>query len=217
MREVMVDILIPTNKKTVDGLIKEIEENTTIPYRIIASCQPASAAINRNLCLNYANSDEQIFMDDDITGLFPGWAKELLKGLEYDNTYLVSSRLLNENGAPQSAMGMNSDPTVDHSLVYPQIQRQGVKYKRVTPACIAFRRTHIRFDENYRGSGLEDTDWLNRLCEYYTEMDFRVSNNCKLIHKNEMKNQSETWKHNHYLYMQKFPWDNFIQRLQGPK
>ena len=78
-------ISIPTCKQytEVEKQLDEIKNTVTIhPYRLIASCQPFSASINGNLCLDKINdSNICIMMDDDITGFYKGWDIDLIKPL----------------------------------------------------------------------------------------------------------------------------------------
>lgn len=184
----MIDIIIPT-LKTLDLIkdeIDEIESNTYTPHRIIATCQPESAAWNRNFGLEIANSNIIIMADDDMTGFFPGWDVALIEPLLQDpKVCMVSARLMTMDGK----VGPNCASSYD---LYPEWIYVKTRKDSVMPsACIAFINKGLRFDIAYIGSGWEDTDF----CFQYLQLDptykFVINNNCKLIHKNEMKNQWE--------------------------
>lgn len=179
----MIDIIIPTCKppNQIQGLVKEITATAGIDFTVIATCFNVSAATNRNYGLNQARSDIVIMIDDDISGLFGGWAGKLVQPLFlYEDIVMVSARLMKS----KTKFGVMMNLKVD-------LSREIVEApERVLPsACIAFRKDELRFDEAYIGAGYEDTDFCMQMGEKYLDGRFMVHNGVKVIHKNEMKNQ----------------------------
>lgn len=178
-------ILIPSCKSEEDlnkltGDILSIDHELSVLYSI----SDMSAAINRNACLEIANSEYHpeyiVMIDDDITGFFPGWSTRLVEKLKDPDVLYVSARLLNECGKPQMVMGFSSDMNHKHIQV------------NIAPsAAIAFRNDGTRFCEEYQGSGFEDTDFHFQLKEKYGyDKKVIINNQVKLTHLHEMKNQN---------------------------
>lgn len=195
-------ILIPTCKpeNALSDQLGEILSNDrdlTVNY----ACSSMSAAINRNACLEYADTEYVVMIDDDITGFFPGWSELLIKPLKDPDILYVSARLLNEFRRPQMVMGFTSN--VSNAIVPVTI---------APSAAIAFRNDGVRFCEEYRGSGWEDTDFHFQLKEKYG-YDKRVviNNKVKLTHLHEMKNQNgvgegfNPFEENKALFDQRWP------------
>jgi len=208
---IIPDICIPTNKKRseIDDLIKDIKANTPEFNRIIASCQPLSASKNRNYCLSFANSDIIVMMDDDITGFYPGWLTNFIHPMLEDPLIIIcSARLLDKNRKRINNMGMIGG-SGELQEIPASFNHKGTGYKRVTTACIAIRKNHIRFDEEYIKSGYEDTDFMNQISRAFPASKFIVNNNCELIHLNHMQGQDdrEAWQHNHDHYCKKWEFD----------
>lgn len=180
----MVDIIIPTLKKLeeIKVMIKEIEKNTIIDHRIIVTCKPVSAAKNRNFGLDCASTDIIIMIDDDITGFYKGWAKELIKPLEeIKDLIMVSARCMNQDGTLAETGACDYD--ISKPLSYIPKLRQGI----LPTSAIAFINKGFRFDENYKGAAFEDADFCFQILKDYPECKFAINNNCKLIHLNERK------------------------------
>jgi glycosyltransferase involved in cell wall biosynthesis len=174
-------VIIPSCKpchvvSDIVGNILSCDRSVTINY----SCSKKSAAVNRNACLNCAQTKYIVMIDDDITGFFPGWSKVLVEPLEDPEILYVSARLLNEYGKPQMVMGFSKDLNHKHVPV------------TIAPsAAIAFRNDGTRFCEKYQGSGWEDTDFHFQLKEKYGyDKKVIVNNEVKLTHLHEMKNQN---------------------------
>jgi hypothetical protein len=219
---VKIDIIIPTcrNKEEVQSQISEIENNTTEPHRIIATCQPISAAKNRNYGLSFANSSIIIMLDDDITGFYQGWLTDFISVFnDHPDAVLTSARLLSKDRKPNNNMGMNTRHDLDYAEVHTSYTIDGVKYRRVTAAAIAFKKTNVVFDEVFKLSGYEDTSFMNDLSKSNPNGLFYVNNKCKLIHLNNMLGQGDKdiWQFNHDHYCKKYPWDTIAanQRWWG--
>ena len=198
----MTDIIIPTIKTEYElrGQIAEIEQHTEIDFNLIVTSQQVSAAKNRNIGLRRSRSKLVIMMDDDMTGFYKGWAKDLLKPMigEFD-VGIVSARLCSLDMRHCKAMGMDEEDHKMYPLVFPADK------KRVTTACIAFRNKGIMFDENYIGSGWEDTDFSMQWGKEFPDMKILVNNGCILKHINERKNQEgHHWDHNRRLFITKW-------------
>ncbi len=191
-----IDILIPTCKTMdqIQQLITEIKTTATSDFNlIIASNVGLSAAQNRNKALDQSTADYVIMMDDDITGLFKGWDELLVKPLTRDFMLkIVSARLMSPSGGYACMMDLPIDTRKEIYLC-----------NKIPTACIAFRKTPIRFDENFRGSGFEDDDFCKQLGD-----NFGINNLVKVVHKNEKKNQGVHWEYNKTYYERK--WRNWV-------
>lgn len=193
------DILIPTCKddwELCEQIGELLQSDRDIDGdRIIYSCLKASASVNRNKCLDLARSEIVVMIDDDMAGFFPGWVDLMVAPLLADkNVIQVSARLLNEDGSIGPMMGDTKDyktPLVEVAIA--------------PSACIAFRNDGTRFWEEYVGSGYEDSDFIFQLKEKYPKGKILVSNECRLIHKHEMKNQSKHFQFNKAIFERRFP------------
>jgi glycosyltransferase involved in cell wall biosynthesis len=214
---VRTDIIIATNKSQfeIQGMVGEIIDNTENgTFNVIATCQDASAAVNRNYGLAMAESPIVVMLDDDISGFKPGWLPALLKPFEDEEVVLVSARLVDEFGKRAPMMGglcpMDNE--------WHPVNNSGYRdFTRVTTAAIAFRNPHgqVLFDEEFIGSGYEDTDWMNRMNIAHQFERFLVNNRCRLIHANHEQNQGgEYFIHNKAYYLSKWPDDNQVKGQQ---
>jgi glycosyltransferase involved in cell wall biosynthesis len=190
------DIIIPTCKTEND--LYEMMGDLMFESRTnkkIFTCLQESAAKNRNYGLNQSSSEYVVMCDDDITGFYRGWAEELIMPLRItDEIIYVSARLLNQDYTIQTVMGGSKDtksPIVD--------------VPTAPSACVAFRKSDLRFDENYIGSGWEDTDFVRQLKVHHPHGRIVINNQVQLIHKNEMKNQlGENYQKNRDYYNKKW-------------
>jgi len=198
----MIDIIIPTIKSEYDvrEMAADIKKNTKIEYNLIITAQPISAAKNRNIGLSKSNTSIVVMMDDDITGFYEGWLQDLIKPIAGNMEIgIVSARLCSLDMRMAMAMGMDE---YNHPM-YPLIF--DADKKRVTTACIAFRNLGIKFDENYIGSGWEDTDFCMQWNMKYPDKRIVVNNGCIIKHINEAKNQSGyNWEHNRNIFIKKW-------------
>jgi hypothetical protein len=197
---VNLDIIIPTCKSadTLTSEILDIKSTRVSSGQLLVTGKPISAACNRNIGLIQSNTDIVIMCDDDIMGFFPGWDSVLIQPLlDNPDVIMVSARIINRDGTVAKVMGaelaMNDEP-------YTLAEKD-----RILSACIAFRKTELLYDENYIGSGFEDTDYCKQLKIKFPAAKFLVNNLCKLIHINEAKNQSgKFWEHNMNYYISKW-------------
>jgi hypothetical protein len=209
----IVDICIPTMRplEEIEAQLEQIEATAELPHRIIASCQPASASINRNFCLHFAASPIIIMLDDDIEGFFPGWDARLLEIFDVEpKATMVSARLMTSEWKVGLSCARNK------ALVPRWVEIFAARDCLMPSAAIAFRNLGHRFNEGFVGSGWEDNDFcfkhlfgcrarrlvMERVAghfglaihDYLLTVDvprFYVDNGCQLIHRNEMKNQFE--------------------------
>lgn len=195
-------ILIPTCKQlgALSPLLKALEAIET-KEDVCPSCFPESAAINRNICLTHVEVGEvAVMIDDDIEGFYPGWVDDLTAPLlRNESIVMVSARLLN----PDGSLGPTCSRCYDAEPDEVEVTSNGVCV--LPTAAIAFRHRGHLFDEKFLGSGFEDNDW----CMQYLRDDpgsrFIQSNRCRLIHRNEMKNQKGAyWKHNQAYFFNKW-------------
>lgn len=195
-------ILIPTclPHSQLDAMLVELSQSVNRKCTIVTSCLPASASVNRNICLDRVSVGETaIMLDDDIRGFYHGWVDDLIAGFADPRVVMVSARLLDGNGAFGRTCSGCMAPFPD------EIEVAG-RFPSILPtAAIAFLHRGHRFDEKFRGSGWEDSDW----CQQYVAADpsalFIQSNRCRLVHMNEMKNQSGAyWQHNYRYFYSKW-------------
>lgn len=200
VRELIV--LIPTckSKEDITPLVDVIKETVPKHIEVVATCGVGeSASWNRNVALDHASIGEIVIMiDDDVSGFYNGWAHELTAPLVTRNDIvMVSARLLKPSGALGYMMGENYDTST------PMVE---VLERRLPTACIAFVYDGTRFDENFKGSGFEDTDFCKILSAKYPTEKFVINNIVRLVHANEMKNQNgEYWKSNKAYFVKKYP------------
>ena len=195
-----IDIIIPTCKRLheVQPLIAEIEANTLHPHRVIATCQRVSAPKNRNYGLTVAESSIIVMVDDDMTGFFKGWLIKMIEPIQADaNVCMVSARLMRETGEAAHNSGDNYD--LDSKWAY-------VQRKVIPSAAIAFIDIGLKFDEEYIGSGFEDTDLCFQYHRENPDYEFVINNECRLVHRNEMKSQKSDgiWEHNQAIFLRKW-------------
>lgn len=198
----MIDILIPTCRGRMDlaQMVRAIAATTSQNYRLTISASRESASVNRNRCLDKATAEFCIMLDDDIEGLYLDWDMDLLMPLYRDDAaVIVSARLMRPDGKPAPTCSRCYD------LVPELIEIQPARNCVLPTAAIAFRNVGIRFDEHFRGSGFEDGDWCFQYRARFPQCKFLQSNVCRLIHRNEMKNQrGENWRHNQEYFESKW-------------
>jgi hypothetical protein len=144
-----------------------------------------------------SNADAVVMLDDDISGLTPGWDAALIRALEeVPGAVMVSARLMNADGTVGTMMSIKPDLSP---------QRQVVEKGYLPSACIAFRRYRAAwFDENFIGSGWEDTDFCDTLHTINPSGVFAICNDIRVVHRNEMKNGSAVnFELNKRYYMKK--------------
>ena len=172
-----VSIIIPTVKteKKIADLIAEIKETVYYELDLIVVSGMRFVSVNTNIGLDKAKGEFIIICDDDTEGYQKGWDKvllDVLKKLEPEGATIVGARLLNPDGTLHKVNYHNYDLSIEYSQTKTMI----------TPCC-AFRNTKLRFDEEYKGWGWNDSDW----CKQLGGKSF-VVNTVRVIHRNEMKN-----------------------------
>ena len=207
----MIDIIIPTFKKytEVAPLVTEITFNTPEPHRIIATCQEQGAAINRNIGLKLAPEPFCVMLDDDITQFYPYWLTDLIVGVTMQPEAIVCAARLT---FPRGLLTMGVGPGNREKDLFV------AENDRVATGCIAINRKAlgpITFDEEYIGSGYEDTDFMQQIKRHHGPGRVWVNNRCQLMHLNEMKLQGgEAWRANHAHYMRKWPRDMAVKNQE---
>lgn len=196
-------ILIPTLLPLLDiaPMIRDIQA-TAPGCDIFASCTKASASVNRNICLDQiAVGETAIMLDDDISGFTPNWVDDLLVGLTIPNAVMVSARLLNPDGTFGPTCAEVFDQTPDE-IVLTTDRRECV----MPTAAIAFAWSGERYDSAFVGSGFEDNDLMAQILQRDPSAVFVQSNRCRLIHRNECKEQKgSNWEHNQRYFWSKWP------------
>lgn len=182
------DIIIPTCRSSAEvaPLVCELE-GYSWPCRVCATCQPVSAATNRNSGLAWAQSDIVFMCDDDTQGFYPGWWEPMARILREDpGVCMVSARLLRPDGTP----GL---------MMFPGDTAPPITYvPRLPTACVAFwREKGIAFDEEFIGSGFEDDDFCALLRQRHPHSRYAISNLTRIVHLNERKHQTgPNWNRN---------------------
>lgn len=194
-------ILIPTcrPKSELAPMLAAIASTTTDCHVIVSGLQ-ASASVNRNRCLEcVAVGEVAIMLDDDIEGFYAGWVDDLLSSMEDPQVVAASARLLN----PDGSFGQTCSRCYDATPSQIEIKSNG--WCVIPTAAIAFRHTGHRYEERYVGSGFEDSDYWAQILRDIPTAKFLQNNVCRLVHRNEMKNQGgNNWVHNKMLYCQRW-------------
>lgn len=178
----MNTLLIATIRpeEEIRNLINEIKATASTNMKLIISSSKNSVAINVNRGLNESVGQFIIKVDDDITGFSYGWDSNLIQPFNQDeNLEVISARLLNIDGSVQWTC--SRDLNVHAKLSYP--------INPIVPfCCVAFRRSSMRMDENFIGSGYDDADYCCQLRMHNSNAKFAINNEVRLIHKHEQKN-----------------------------
>lgn len=162
-------------------MVSEIVRTAGLPVRVFASCRPLSAAGNRNLCLEWAQSDTILMLDDDIEQFPPGWARRMADVMdEHRDCVMLSPELMAPDGNPGLMMGDPPRGGIGVSVV---------ASRKLLTACIAIRANDLRFDERFLGSGFEDNQYCDDLRERHPEGTWMIVHDVRVVHRNEMKNQ----------------------------
>lgn len=197
-----IDIIIPSYLDIVNPqcmrLIDEIKSTRRSTGQLIFTGLKDSASKNRNLGLDKATSELVISIDDDIIiGDQPGWDEKFASDFlaVESNTFMMSARLLNQNGTYQDLNGDNK--IYNQKIVYSN--------KDMCPsAMIIFRKNHLRYNLQYLGSSFEDSHF----CMEYKRLDHRkrvaFDNEIKVVHLNQAKNQIPHVEHNKSVFFQHF-------------
>lgn len=190
MSDPICSIIVPTckNEYEIAPMISEMQ-GYAFDLPIITTCTKASAAVNRNIGLEKAQTPMVIMVDDDCAGFYPGWYQQLIKTFNHPNVVMVSARLIKVDGGNAGMMFPGSG-VLDILDEVPA----------VPTACIAFRKDELRFDERFLGSQFEDTFYMQCLRHKYPQGKIVIHNACRIIHLNEAKGQSEYYGHNKDLY-----------------
>jgi len=201
-----IDIIIPTCKQQWDAGIaeqmREMERTAGMPCRIMATCRPVCAAANRNLGLDWAESDVIIMVDDDVTEFPWNWAVRMVEVMNtYPDSVMCSPELLTKEHKRGPMMG---DPPRKPGQPGVSV----VPSRKLVTACIAIRKwpEDLRFDEAYVGSGFEDDDICAQLRDRYPSGEWLIIHDLCVVHMNEMKNQKDpvTWNKNRAYFENKW-------------
>jgi len=121
-------------------------------------------------------------IDDDISNFPVAWDVTLANTLEaMPECVMVSARLMTPRNKPGLMLG--------HPPQLLEGQLWEVPSRELPTACIAIRRNELRFDEEFVGSGWEDTCYCAQLRQRYPDGKFIINSHVKVVHHNEMKNQ----------------------------
>lgn len=206
-----MDIVLVTNKTKTDMVVKIKNLCSTLGdnHNLIYTGLRGSASMNRNYGLARVSSEIFVMIDDDVEGFYKGWVEDLISPMEEDESIIVTSaRLMDRNGKQGPMMGNNR--VLGKGVSAASVS--GYKgYTRVPTACIAIRNNPLLFDENFIGSGYEDTDYFNRINIIFPDKKIMINNYCELVHLNEQKNQGgEYFEHNKKYYLSLYPDDTTV-------
>jgi glycosyltransferase involved in cell wall biosynthesis len=199
------DIIIPTLKSQYDiAPMVCYVAGFSFGCRVLATCRKDSAAVNRNAGLNMSKSEVVIMIDDDIGGLQLDWWKVLVEPFARRPEYvgMVSARLCKRDGSNGPMMFMGD------------ISKQECEVPAVPTACCAIRMTPgLRFNEQFRGSGWEDTFFCQEVAHQAVTNKILIVNTLCVVHLNEQKNQGNIYfSHNKATYdrlIAERGWGNF--------
>ena len=201
------DVIIPTCKSpdelhATDGefLPHLVERTAGCPVHVIATCQPLSAAANRNYGLDRAKSDIRLMIDDDIEQMSHGWVQKMAEVLQSrPDAVMVTAELLDSRGNPGPMMGAPPRAPGQDGI-------SEIATRKCLTACIAIRRwpPEIRFDEGYIGSGFEDDDICAQLRQAFPDGVWLIRHDVIAVHRNEMKNQRAPFAVNRKRFEQKW-------------
>lgn len=196
-----VYIVIPTCKKH-DGVVRQLEaikDNTPEDHYILATCTPESAAENRNLAHSMASADIVVSLDDDVKGFYLGWLTDIVGPLlEDEKIRFASARFMKPDGkSPAHMMTSIYDMTKKYEEVL-RCPTSAYAYRKADFDALKgfWNETSQPFDTIFTGSGCEDDAICHDLKKKFSDTRIVINNDCKLIHLNEMKNQSVNLKEN---------------------
>ena len=194
--DLAADIIVPAFRPSekLTNLLTEIAEKTVPPYNLVVVSKHQSAAKNRNEGLRTSQNPYVIMCDDDISGLLPGWNRDLIRCLQENREFFgISARLMN----PDGTVGRNSANHFD--LTHPLSE-----VDMIPTACSIFRKTDLRFDERYISGGYEDTDFFLQARHKYGSR-LAIANTIRVVHLNEEKNGGGVEnEHNRELFYSKW-------------
>ena len=194
-----LDIIVVSNQLVVElsPLMSELEgyietKNFSL-QKIIPTCINASAAVNRNHGLKQSDSDFVIMVDDDIYGYYHNWIDDLLTPVVLNKKAYISARLMRPDGTQGIMMDDGKSDVKTPLLSVLGIPTSAVGfYRRLTE--------NISFNEDYIGSGFEDTQFCIEMREL-AGAEVLINNKCKLIHVNERKSQDGVyWDYNSNIF-----------------
>lgn len=179
-----VSIIIPTIKaeKELAEMVSQIKNTVVHELDLVIVSGDRCEAKNRNIGLDKAKGEFIIMCDDDTEGFPHGWDKDLIDALKHTGASMVGARLLNPDGSLHATKYRNFDLSKDF-----------VEVPTMITACCAFRKSILRFDENFKGSGFDDTDFCKQLGG-----KFFVANKVRIIHRNECKNQFKVFNERYF-------------------
>jgi len=204
-----VSIMIPTNKPEVNALIANLQTTRGILYtEIKASCIQQSAAKNRNWCIDNADGDIIVMIDDDVEVMDQEWLQSLLMPLiKFRNAIsVIAPRLYSPHRQPAAQLGNNGwwdiiEPGLKRACHTPE-----TKLNITTSACIAFfKEDGIRFDEEYPDACFEDSDFCMQYGKKFPEKQIVINEHSKLIHYNRGSwRAGKTWDQNRERFIKKW-------------
>lgn len=193
-----VDIVIPTMKSEteISDLVSQIKQTRKTEGQLIVTGLKVSASTNRNFGLYQTQTETVIMIDDDIDGFYTGWDLDIIKPLDFDNCQLTSARLMRPGGGYACMM----DLAIDDNIPFVEAHQH-----QLPTSAIAFQKTGVFFDEAFVGSGFEDNDFCLQIYAQDRNRVFLINNKCRLIHRNEAKNQTgPNWQKNKSYFLTKW-------------
>ncbi len=204
-RKGMIDVIIPTCKSLDElvtsygaPLVDEVDRTAGCPVNVIATCKPVSASANRNLGLDQAESEVRLMIDDDIESMQHGWVEKMVEVMrDYPECVMLTVELFDLKGGRGLMAG--GPPRGDRGVSV-------VPSRKLLTACIAIRKwpDHIRFDEEFIGSGFEDDDISAQLRQEYPDGTWMICHDVRVVHANEMKGQAAPFEINKRHFQEKW-------------
>lgn len=206
------DIIIPSCRPypQLRMAITAMREHDSEEHNYIPTGFKASAAVNRNIGIHEALKGDNefiIMIDDDIGGFYPGWQDAITEPLKrFSSVRISSARLMTPDKELSPMMGVDQDLSKDLCEVPKFFTIKGYRFGAILSAAIAFRKkaiveSGICFDNNFVGSGFEDTLFCFHLSRHFDQCRFVCNNRCQLIHYHEMKSQNEHFKQNERYFL----------------
>jgi len=209
---------IPTWKKNVDLLLKEIEnsiKNSIHDIILYATCKNQSASKNRNLTILEAkknNCDIIIQCDDDVKIFEHDWLDKLVEPLiKYkEDIAIIAPQLVDDNGNHTAQLGDNSGiwgkSFINNDNLKIALHTDKTGLNLICSACIAFFVSdNIIFDENYLFACFEDTDFSLSYIKQYSNKKNMINLSSKIIHKNHGSwRKGNKWNHNRNYFNKKW-------------
>jgi hypothetical protein len=205
----MITIGIPTIKDNVNKQIEEIKNSTEIPIEVIATCKKQSASLNRNEIIDKAKYDLIILTDDDCENYYKDWVKDLLSYWDETKMNMLSVRTIKPDGSLCILLGDGGGIISNEEPIVEAIHTKQTGLNICGSATIMFKKTHIRYDTNFKACTYEDSSFCLDLNEAFPHKKIYICNKVKIVHRMEAKGRGsrpglrDNWAHNRDYFHRK--------------